>query len=57
MGHGIAQVASAAGFNIALRDVEQSFLDNAMNKIKWSLGKLVEKKKISQNDADSILVE
>jgi enoyl-CoA hydratase/3-hydroxyacyl-CoA dehydrogenase len=54
MGHGIAQVASAAGFNIALRDVEQSFLDNAMNKIKWSLGKLVEKKKISQNDADSI---
>src|SRR5919198_1516859 len=54
MGHGIAQVSSAAGFNIALRDVEQSFLDNAMNKIKWSLGKLVEKKKISQNDADSI---
>lgn len=54
MGHGIAQVASAAGFNIVLRDVEQSFLDNAMNKIKWSLGKLVEKKKISQNDADSI---
>ncbi|HJU85096.1 MAG TPA: 3-hydroxyacyl-CoA dehydrogenase NAD-binding domain-containing protein, partial [Nitrososphaeraceae archaeon] len=34
MGHGIAQVASAAGFNIALRDVEQSFLDNAMNRIK-----------------------
>jgi enoyl-CoA hydratase / 3-hydroxyacyl-CoA dehydrogenase len=54
MGHGIAQVASTAGYNIALRDVEQSFLDNAMNKIKWSLGKLVEKKKISQNDADLI---
>jgi enoyl-CoA hydratase / 3-hydroxyacyl-CoA dehydrogenase len=54
MGHGIAQVASKAGYNIVLRDVEQSFLDNAMNKIKWSLGKLVEKEKLSQNDADSI---
>ena len=40
MGHGIAQVASKAGYNIVLRDVDQSFLDNAMNKIKWSLGKL-----------------
>lgn len=54
MGHGIAQVVSTAGYNIVLRDVDQSFLDNAMNKIKWSLGKLVEKQKISQNDADSI---
>jgi enoyl-CoA hydratase / 3-hydroxyacyl-CoA dehydrogenase len=54
MGHGIAQVASKAGYNIVLRDVDQSFLDNAMNKIKWSLGKLVEKEKLSQNDADSI---
>ena len=54
MGHGIAQVASKAGYNIVLRDVDHSFLDNAMNKIKWSLGKLVEKQKLSQNDADSI---
>ena len=54
MGHGIAQVASNAGYNIVLRDVDQTFLDSAMNKIKWSLGKLVEKKKLSQNDADSI---
>lgn len=54
MGHGIAQVASKAGYTMVLRDVDQSFLDNAMNKIKWSLGKLVEKQKISQNDADSI---
>lgn len=54
MGHGIAQVASKAGYNIVLRDVDKSFLDNAMNKIKWSLGKLVEKNKLTQNDADSI---
>ena len=54
MGHGIAQIAATAGYNIVLRDIEQSFLDNAMKKIKWSLGKLVEKGKMSQNDADSI---
>ena len=54
MGHGIAQVAATVGYNIVLRDIEQSFLDNAMKKIKWSLGKLVEKRKMSQNDADSI---
>jgi enoyl-CoA hydratase / 3-hydroxyacyl-CoA dehydrogenase len=54
MGHGIAQVAATAGYNVVLRDIEQSFLDNAMKKIKWSLGKLVEKRKMSQNDADSI---
>jgi enoyl-CoA hydratase / 3-hydroxyacyl-CoA dehydrogenase len=54
MGHGIAQVASTAGYNIVLRDIEQTLLENAMNKIKWSLGKLVEKQKISQDDANSI---
>jgi enoyl-CoA hydratase / 3-hydroxyacyl-CoA dehydrogenase len=54
MGHGIAQVASAAGYNIVLRDIELTLLENAMNKIKWSLGKLVEKQKISQDDANSV---
>lgn len=54
MGHGIAQVASTAGYNIVLRDIEQTLLENAMNKIKWSLGKLVEKQKISQDDANSV---
>ncbi len=54
MGHGIAQVAAMSGYSIVLRDIEQSFLENAMKKIKWSLGKLVEKQKLSQSDADSI---
>lgn len=54
MGHGIAQVAATVGYNIVLRDIEQSFLDNAMKKIHWSLGKMVEKQKLSQSDADSI---
>jgi enoyl-CoA hydratase/3-hydroxyacyl-CoA dehydrogenase len=54
MGHGIAQVAATVGYNVVLRDIEQSFLDNAMKKIQWSLGKMVEKQKLSQGDADSI---
>ena len=54
MGHGIAQVSATAGYNIVLRDIEQSFLDKAMEKIKWSLDKLVSKEKISQQEAESI---
>ncbi|HVX02169.1 MAG TPA: 3-hydroxyacyl-CoA dehydrogenase family protein [Nitrososphaera sp.] len=54
MGHGIAQVSAMAGYTVTLRDIEQSFLDRAMEKIKWSLGKLVEKQKLSQQDAERI---
>jgi len=54
MGHGIAQVSATAGYNVVLRDIEQKFLDNAMEKIKWSLDKLVSKEKISQKVADDI---
>ena len=54
MGHGIAQVSAMAGYNVVLRDIEQKFLDKAMEKIKWSLDKLVSKEKISQTEADDI---
>jgi enoyl-CoA hydratase/3-hydroxyacyl-CoA dehydrogenase len=54
MGHGIAQVSAMAGYSVVLRDIEQSFLDKAMEKIKWSLNKLVEKEKLTQADADRI---
>jgi enoyl-CoA hydratase/3-hydroxyacyl-CoA dehydrogenase len=54
MGHGIAQVAATAGYNIVLRDIKQEFLDKAMEKIKWSLDKLATKEKITQQEADSI---
>jgi enoyl-CoA hydratase/3-hydroxyacyl-CoA dehydrogenase len=54
MGHGIAQISAMAGYNVVLRDIEQQFLDKAMEKIKWSLNKLVSKKKISENQRDEI---
>ena len=54
MGHGIAQVSAMSGYNVVLRDVEQKFLDKAMEKIKWSLDKLVSKEKISQSQSNEI---
>lgn len=54
MGHGIAQVAATAGYNVILRDIKQEFLDKAVKKIKWSLDKLVSKEKISREERDSI---
>ncbi len=54
MGHGIAQVSATAGYNVVLRDIKQEFLDKAMEKIKWSLDKLVSKEKISRQEGDAI---
>lgn len=54
MGHGIAQVSAMSRYNVVLRDVEQQFLDKAMEKIKWSLDKLVSKQKISEDESHKI---
>jgi enoyl-CoA hydratase/3-hydroxyacyl-CoA dehydrogenase len=54
MGHGIAQVSAMAGYNVVLRDIEQQFLDKAMEKISWSLDKLVSKEKISEEQRNEI---
>jgi len=54
MEHGIAQVSATAGYNVVLRDIKQEFLDKAMEKIRWSLDKLVTKEKISKEEGDAI---
>ena len=54
MGHGIAQVSAMNACDVTLRDVEEKFLDNAMNKVRWSLDKLVEKNKIDKQQSDKI---
>ncbi len=43
MGHGIAEVAAAAGFQVWLADINQEILNKALERIRWSLGKLYEK--------------
>ena len=55
MGHGIAQVSAMSGYNVVLRDIEQSFLDKAMEKIRWSLEKLVTKEKITKQESEAII--
>jgi 3-hydroxybutyryl-CoA dehydrogenase len=53
MGSGIAQVAAQAGYETVVREVEQKFLDKGMAGIDKSLGKFVEKGKLSAADKDA----
>jgi enoyl-CoA hydratase/3-hydroxyacyl-CoA dehydrogenase len=55
MGHGIAQVAAVSGFDVNMRDISQEFLEGGMKNIRWSIGKLVDKGRISSADADKAL--
>jgi 3-hydroxybutyryl-CoA dehydrogenase len=48
MGAGIAQVAAMNGFSVILNDVEDVFLDRAMERIQKSLSTLVRKERISE---------
>ncbi len=56
MGGEIAQVCAAAGVDVVLKDVEQKFVDQGLQKAeqvtKGQLGGLVKKEKITQEDAD-----
>ena len=47
MGSGIAQISAQAGFETVVVEVEQKFLDKGMSGIDKSLGKFVEKGKMS----------
>jgi enoyl-CoA hydratase/3-hydroxyacyl-CoA dehydrogenase len=43
-----------SGYKVVLRDIEKQFLDKAMEKIKWSLDKLVSKQKITEAQGKEI---
>jgi enoyl-CoA hydratase/3-hydroxyacyl-CoA dehydrogenase len=55
MGHGIAELLAIAGYEVTMIDISDEFLTKAMEKIKWSLDKFVEKKRIRREDADATL--
>ena len=55
MGSGIAQVCAQAGFQVALRDIEQQFVDGGMNTIRKNLGREVQKGKKTQAEMDALL--
>jgi len=54
MGHGIAQVAAQAGYQVVLKEVDQQRLDKAVGNIEKQLGRAVEKGKLEQSAADEI---
>jgi 3-hydroxybutyryl-CoA dehydrogenase len=54
MGHGIAQVAAQAGYDVVVREIEQDRLDKGLGKVEKQLARAVEKEKISQEDADAV---
>src|SRR4051794_18582416 len=53
MGHGIAQVAAQAGYDVVLREVDDDRLASGMGKIEKQLARAVEKGKLEQADADA----
>jgi 3-hydroxyacyl-CoA dehydrogenase len=57
MGGEIAQVIASSGVDVALKDVEQKFVDQGLEKAQQvtqaQLGGLVKKEKITQEDADT----
>jgi 3-hydroxybutyryl-CoA dehydrogenase len=54
MGHGIAQVAAQAGYEVVLREVDEATLAKGVGKIEKQLARAVEKGKSSQEDADAV---
>ena len=55
MGNGISQVAACSGFNVTMVDINEQFLERGIGAIRNSLGRLVSKQKMSQDDADSAI--
>jgi len=53
MGHGIAQLLAMAGLEVALVDISDEILLKAKERIKWSLNKFVEKRRIRFEDAET----
>jgi len=57
MGSGIAQVSAQAGYETTMIDVKQEFLDRGLGIIKTSLGRFMQKEKISQAEMNETLAK
>jgi 3-hydroxybutyryl-CoA dehydrogenase len=54
MGHGITQVVAQSGYDVVVREIEQSALDKGLGKIEKQLARAVERGKLEQGDADAV---
>ncbi|HEX8338461.1 MAG TPA: 3-hydroxyacyl-CoA dehydrogenase family protein [Pyrinomonadaceae bacterium] len=50
MGHGIAQAAAAAGFEVVLRDIDEAFVEKGLRSIESNLSKGVERGKVTDEE-------
>ncbi|WP_049996687.1 3-hydroxyacyl-CoA dehydrogenase/enoyl-CoA hydratase family protein [Halococcus sediminicola] len=55
MGHGIAEVAALAGYEVRLRDINEELVENGYDQLEWSVGKLEEKGQLSEEEAEAAL--
>jgi len=55
MGHGIAQVAAAAGFQVVLRDIDESAVIRGRQSIESNLTKGIERGKVTEQERDNTL--
>jgi enoyl-CoA hydratase/3-hydroxyacyl-CoA dehydrogenase len=55
MGHGIAELAALHGFQVTMRDIKKEFVDRGMERIRWSLSKLVEGQKLTEAESKEVL--
>jgi len=55
MGAGIAQAAAYKGYEVVLKDIDQGALDKGMETIRGLFQALVERKKLSQTEADVMM--
>jgi 3-hydroxybutyryl-CoA dehydrogenase len=55
MGAGIAQTCSQAGYDVAMQDIDQKFVDGGFARIRGPLDKRVAKGKMSRDDVQAIL--
>jgi 3-hydroxybutyryl-CoA dehydrogenase len=55
MGSGVAQVSAVAGYDVVLQDINDQALDRAKSGIEFSLKKLADKGKITQEQVDAAL--
>jgi 3-hydroxybutyryl-CoA dehydrogenase len=54
MGHGIAQVAAQAGYDVVVREVDEATLAKGIGRISKQLGRAVEKGTLDEATADEV---
>jgi len=55
MGHGIAQVAAQAGYEVTIRDIKREFVDKGISRIDKFLNKSIEKGRLAEAEKKKIM--